>query len=294
LLEPDKPSPLREVEDWLTKSNVLDDKLRQPFLLPVRAAYEQALRAVEQAAATAYAAEMLPRVTPIFAQFPFDPSSRVDAVPAEVQSVLGPKGSFLTTFNDVFGPVTVRDARGNWQPRKVAGYRSLSLSREALDLGRWAAGLSTFLWSETGAPRAVPLSVRPVPLARIESGAADAPTLAVLRSGSTTVAAFNQATTWKTLPVEWWTASPAALGLEFTTVDGASRRALSAEAPGAAWRFFHLLRRGSLTQGVVRWSLDNAPEHDVAFELRADPWQALVPPHNQSRFCVLESPWDGT
>jgi type VI secretion system protein ImpL len=294
LLDAEKPGPLQEVEDWLTKSNVLDEKLREPFRLPVRVACEQALRAVEQTAESAYSTEMRPLVSPLFAEFPFDPSARVDAVPAEVQAVLGPKGSFSSLFRDVFGPVTVRDRQGNWQPRKVAGYRSLALSREALDLGRWAAALAPVLWNESGAPRAIPLVVRPVPLAKIETGAADAPTLAVLRSGSTTVAAFNQATTWKTLPIEWWSASPAALGLEFTAVDGASRRALSAEAPGAAWRFFHLLRRASLANGVARWSLDNSADHDVAFELQSDPWQVLVPPLNKSRFCVLESPWDGT
>jgi hypothetical protein len=75
-------------------------------------------------------------------------------------------------------------------------------------------------------------------------------------------------------------------------VDGTSRRALSAEAPGAAWRFFRLLRRGSLSHGVVRWSLDKSANHDVAFELLSNPWEVLVPPINQDRFCVLESPWD--
>lgn len=292
LLDPEKPAPLAEVDDWLTKNNVLDDKLREPFRTPVRAVYELALRAVEQAAANAYALDMRPRVEPIFAQFPFDPSGRSDAVPAEVQAVLGPKGAFLTQFQDVFAALAQRDRNGSWQPRRVAGYRALSLSREALDLGHWAEGLAPFLWSDSGAPRVLPLAVRPVPLAKIENGAADAPTLAVLRSGSTTIAAFNQATTWKTLPVEWWSASPAALGIELTATDGASRRALSAEAPGAAWRFFHLLRRGSLNHGVVRWSLDKFADHDVAFELQSDPWAVLVPPLNQNRFCVLETPGD--
>jgi hypothetical protein len=292
LLDTTKPGPLQEVDDWLTKSNVLDEQLRQPFRAPVLAAYEQALRAVERTVATAYANEMRPYLMPLFEQFPFDPGARTDAVPAEVQTVLGPKGRFLTLFHDLFGPVSVRDSRGAWQPRNAAGYRSLALSREALDLGRWAAVLAPFLWSESGAPRAIPLVVRPVPSGKIATGAADAPTLAVLRSGATTVAAFNQATTWKVLPVEWWTASPAALGLEFMSVDGKSRRALSAEASGPAWRFFRLLRRGSLSHGVVRWSLDQSPEREVAFELRSDPWEVLVPPLNQDRFCVLESPWD--
>ncbi len=294
LLDPAKPGPLQEVEDWLTKSNVLDEGLREPFRQPVRAVYEQALQSVERTVATAYASEMRPLVDPLFAQFPFDPSARADAAPAEVQAVLGPKGSFSTLFQDIYAPLSVRDQRGQWQPRKVAGYRALALSREALDLGRWAAALAPFLWNDSGAPRAIPLMVRPVPLAKIGAGAADAPTLAVLRSGSTTVAAFNQATTWKELPVEWWTASPSALALEFTSVDGTSRRALSAEAPGAAWRFFRLLRRGSLSHKVVRWSLDKSVEHDVAFELLSNPWEVIVPPVNQGRFCVLESPGDGT
>jgi hypothetical protein len=294
LLDPGKRGPLQEVEDWLTKSNVLDEGLREPFRKPVRAVYEQALQALERAAASAYATEMRPLVDPLFAQFPFDPSARVDAAPTEVQTVLGPKGSFLSLFQDIYVPLSLRDQRGNWQPRKVAGYRALALSREALDLGRWAAALAPFLWDDSGGPRTIPLMVRPVALAKIGTGAADAPTLAVLRSGSTTVAAFNQATTWKELPIEWWTASPSALALEFTSVDGTSRRALSAEAPGAAWRFFRLLRRGSLSRGVVRWSLDKSAEHDVAFELLSNPWEVIVPPVNQDRFCVLESPGDGT
>jgi hypothetical protein len=292
LLDSAKPGPLQEVDDWLTKSNVLDEQLRQPFRAPVLAAYEQALRAVEHTVATAYTNEMRPLVLPLFAQFPFDPGARTDAVPAEVQGVLGPKGRFLTLFQDVYAPVTVRDERGEFHARKAAAYRSLVLSREALGLGRWANTLSTFLWGESGAPRAIPLAVRPVPSAKIATGAVDAPTLAVLRSGATTVAAFNQATTWKLLPVEWWSASPAALGLEFMSVDGKSRRALSAEASGPAWRFFRLLRRGSLSHGVVRWSLERSTDREVAFELRSDPWEVLVPPLNQDRFCVLESPWD--
>ena len=294
LLDPSKPGPLQELEDWLTKSNVLDDKLREPFRLPVRAVYEQALSTVEQAASASYSNDLRPLVVPILAQFPFDPSARVDATPAEVLAVLGPKGSFSSQFQDTFGPLTTRDPQGNWRPRKVLGYRALALSNEALGLGRWATVLAPFLWNESGAPQPIALVMRPVSLAKVATGAADAPTLAVLRSGATTLAAFNQATTWKTLPVEWWTASPAALGLEFTSLDGASRRALSAEAPGAAWRFFHLLRRASISHGLVRWSLDDSPDHDVAFELRSDPWQVLVPPLNQSRLCVLETAWDGT
>ena len=294
LLDPSRPAPLQQVEDWLTKSNVLDEKQREPFRIPVRAAYELALRALEQTASSAYTSELQPLVVPLFAQFPFDPSARTDSVPAEVLAVLGPKGSFTSQFQDIFTPLTTRDTQGNWRARKVAGYRALALSQEALGLGRWLGALGPFLWNASGAPQAIPLVMRPVPLAKIANGAADASTLAVLRSGATTLAAFNQATTWKTLPVDWSTASPAALGLEFTSVDGSSRRALSAEAPGAAWRFFHLLRRGSMAHGVVRWALDGSPDHDVAFELRSDPWQVLVPPANQSRLCVLESAWDGT
>jgi type VI secretion system protein ImpL len=292
LLDPEKPAPLKEVEDWLTKSNLLDEGLREPFRQPVRAVYEQALRAVERSVASAYTSEMRPLVIPLLSRFPFDPSARADAVPSEVQAVLGPKGSFSTLFQDLFVPVAERDQRGHFQPRKATGYRSLSLPREALDLGRWAAALGTYLWDESGAPRPVPVMVRPVPLAKIAPEAADAPTLAVLRAGSTTVAAFNQATSSKQLPVEWWTSSPAALVVEFTSLDGKSRRALSVEASGAAWRFFRLLRRGSLSYGVVRWSLDKAPNHDVAFQLLSNPWETVVPPINQDRLRVLESPSD--
>lgn len=287
LLDAEKPGPLQEVEDWLTKNQLLDEALREPFRAPVRAVYEQALRSVERTAATAYTQEMRPLVAPFFSQFPFDPNARVEAVPGAVQAVLGPKGSFVTLFQDIYGALMVRDQRGHWQPRKVPGYRALSLSREALELGRWATTLSQALWDESGAPRAMPLMVRPVPLAKISAKVTDAPTLALLRSGSTAVAAFNQATTWKPLSVEWWTSSPTSLSLELTSLDGTARRAVSAEAPGTAWRFFRLLRQGSWSSRVVRWALDRANNHEVAFELSSNPWELLVPPVNRDRAQAL-------
>lgn len=289
LLDPEKPGPLLSVDDWLTKSSVLDEQQRAPFRAPVLAVYEQALRAVEQVAASAYTREIRPLVQPLFAQFPFDPSAGSDAVPADVQAVLGPKGSFFSAFQAIYGPLSARDQKQNFVPRKVSGFRTVALSREALELGKWVSLLSPSLWEASGEPKPMSLLLRPIPLAEIRAGTEAATSLGVLRSGPITVAAFNQATTWQSLPIEWWTASPAAIGIEFTALDGSSRRALSAEASGAAWRFFHLLCRGSLSGGVVRWSLDGSHDRDVAFELKSDPWEPLVPPSNRGRRCSVES-----
>jgi hypothetical protein len=120
----------------------------------------------------------------------------------------------------------------------------------------------------------------------IRPGADEAATLAVLRSGATTLAGFNQSSSTSVLPVEWWNASPAEVGVEFSSVDGVHHSALSLEASGAAWRFFHLLCRGSLSHGVAHWFLGKEPEREVAFELRSDPWERLVSPNNRGRQCA--------
>jgi hypothetical protein len=272
-------SALVQVTRWLDGRGV-PQQLRAPFLLPIQCAYRLGLSEVERAIARAYEAELLPTTEPFFYRFPFDRTSALDASAVDVQAVFGPKGSFLQTFDAVVRPVLDELGQGRLAPKTAYPGRTVAVPSELLDLARFAAQLRSALWTADGQPRALALSVQPLPL-RSPAGSVTT-TLSSLRAGKATVFGFNQTPSWRGVEVSWGLQDTASVALRASGTGAGAERYHSIDAGPSDWAFFRLLVQAQTTSSVLgtvtaSWSLpldvSGAPPQVVSFAFQSDPWR---------------------
>ncbi len=272
-------SPYIAVQKWLDDQN-MPPWLGIPFLLPVSRAYEFGIQSVGQTVQAGFTSEILPTVQPLLARFPFDRTSDVDAMAADVQAVFGPKGSFSQSFQKLIAPVCVDDGSGRWTPR-LTPVGPVAVPSEALGLARRAGMLATMLWDDDGKPKPITFMVRPLPLPPV--GLMRSITLSSVRAGKTSVFGFNQTPSWQPLPVEWAAADTASVALRSTATGGGDDRYQSVDVGPSEWSFHRLLLKGQTAGSVVSWSLPwdsgGPPSGVVSFGFQGDPWAPFSPPN---------------
>jgi type VI protein secretion system component VasK len=268
------------VNRWLDQA-AIPQPLRAPFLLPVQCAYRLGLTEVEGAVSRASEGEIVPTTEPFFYRFPFDRTSALDASGVDVQAVLGPKGSFLQTFDAVVRPVVDDLGQGRFAPKTAYPGRTVAVPTDLLDLARFAAQLRSALWTDDGQPRPLALSVQPLPL-RSPSGPVTT-TLSSLRAGKATVFGFNQTPSWHAVQVTWGAQDTASVALRANAAGSAGGESYhSIDAGPSDWAFLRLLAQAQTTNSVLgtvtaSWSLpvdaSGAPPQLVSFSFQSDPWR---------------------
>ncbi|MRG92573.1 hypothetical protein [Polyangium spumosum] len=288
LLDPDPKHPMPQVKAWLDAAKIPGGDMRRPFLLPMNQVYEYALTNVEKAVDKIYKGEIRPLAAPLWARFPFLPTAKTDAPPGEVDAVFGAKGTMRLAFNDGVAPAARRSDGGAWVAKRPLDYRAVALPKEALEAGGWLDGLLGLLWDEAGKAKALALSVRPLPLPKVERDDRVAVTMSSLSAGETTVAGFNQAPAWKPLPVIWSTSTPAVVSVEWTDLASGGKTSRSQEGTGEFWQALRLVCEApaSWRGATLSWMLGAR----VAFDVSSDPWEVLLPPPNRASRCPSRPP----
>ncbi|MCK6545274.1 hypothetical protein L6R52_05350 [Myxococcota bacterium] len=271
-------SALVQVRRWLDVRGI-PQKLRAPFLAPVECAYRLGLAEVEGVISRTWTDQIFPAASPFFIRFPFDRTSALDASAVDVQAVFGPKGTFLQIFSGVVLPVVDDQGGGRHSPKVAFPGRTVAVPRPLLDLAQFAAQLRAALWTDDGQPRALPVSVQPLPLRGPEGPTTT--TLSSLRAGKSTVFGFNQTPSWRVVQATWGLQDTASVGLRTTVVGGGTGGYHSIDVGPSDWAFHRLLAQAETAASVLgtvtaSWTLTTGPApgatQTVSFTFQSDPW----------------------
>ncbi|UQA56289.1 hypothetical protein [Polyangium aurulentum] len=265
-------SPWEATQKWLDDM-AMPSNLRAPFLAPVELAYKFGVSDLERTVARAYESEIAPTTQPLFSRFPFDRSSTEDAPVAEVQAVLGPKGSFWTSFQKIVAPVCVSSGGDRWAARRTP-FGPVKLPAGALATARRVSRLDAALWDDAGKPKPIALQVKPLPLGA--TGLTRTVTLSSLRAGKVSIFGFNQTPDWQALSFDWTSADTASVAMRTTLTGGGDDRFSALDAGPSAWSFYRLLAKGHASTSIVSWSfpadVPGGRPNGISFEIRPDPW----------------------
>lgn len=284
LLDTDKPAALPDVNAWLDGARLLDRSLRTPFLVQIEVAYEYALQNVEKTFEYAYRADVRPLVATQLGRFPIDPRADTDAGPDELLTAIGPKGTFRTAIDGLLAPLCRKAITTACTLKAPVGFRAVRVNSEATELSSWSWTLAGVLWDDGGKPKTIPFQARPRALPEVRRGDNVVATLSFLRSGTTTVYAFNQVPTWQPLPVAWSTSSVAAVGVERLDPSSTEKLVLTTEGEGSLWRFYRLLCKAErVAEGSATWAF----EPPVTFDLQPEPWSLVVPHSQRGKRCPM-------
>ena len=273
ILRSDKDSIALAVEPWLSASGI-GGSLSAPFTLPVRLGYRFGMDEVEQAIAAAWKAEILPDLTPLLAKFPFNPGSDEDANPADVTAELAP-GKGKLWVNAELTLLQVCAQQGVKWTATAGPYGSARLPGGALSVINSAAKMGHVLWDKDGKPQPLDLALQPQALP--DGPQKDTvPTLAVLRTGTAAVFAFNQKASWETVSLAWDNQGSSSLELQIGSPESTRKQVRTVDGGDGSWSFYRLKAKAKVdTNGVATWSIpvaSNGPAVLVRFAIRGTAW----------------------
>lgn len=269
-------SYVKLVEGWLGTSNV-PPEWQQPFLEPILIAYALGLQNVNGTIADVWSESHRNHLVPLRSTFPFAPQADEDAGLSLVQEALHPEKGFWTTFNTYLAPVCTKK-QGQWS-RRGSRLQPVRLPDKMLDLVNAMAHLGQQLWDDKGAPKALPVAIKPLPLPgqKINDFAV---VLAYLQVGESAVFSFNQTPYWHELKLKWWTASTAAIGAAFARTGESKKVYRNTTVGDSMWSFYRLLRRARTRrkasmawQWVISGPGPKQAQITVDFQTRNDPWE---------------------
>jgi hypothetical protein len=267
------------VKSWLQNAGIQDD-WQQPFLAPVQKVAEFGTAEINQNIAGIWSDIWDSNVAPLLVKFPFTPYAGRDkelALDDLIKTFHPKQGVFWVTLQQYLSPLC-SFSNGVWVKRQQLS-DSLALPANYLKRLNAVQQLTTNLWDVQGNPKPLQLSVKPGLLPTFDSEQiphAPLVSLSYLRKGEISVLGFNQQADWQKLPLEWWTAQPAEVGMEFRKDADPTRVYTDITVADSSWNFFRLLQQGHLagTQRY-RWPLahPNFPQQplNLEFSFQANP-----------------------
>ena len=273
ILRSDKDSIALAVDPWLSASGI-GPTLSAPFTTPVRLGYRFGMDEVEQAIAAAWQAEILPDLTPLLAKFPFTITSDDDANPADVTAEFVPvKGKLWV--NAELTLLQVCTQQGARWSATAGPYGSARLPRGALPVINSAARMGRVLWDKDGKPQPLELGLQPQALP--DGPQKDqVPTLAVLRTGTAAVFAFNQKASWEVVPLAWDNEGSSSLELQIGSPESTRKQVRTLDGGDGTWSFYRLQAKAIMdTSGIATWSIPvtaGGPAVLVRFAIRGTAW----------------------
>jgi len=274
----------RLVKGWLQNAGIVD-YWQQPFLAPVQKVAELGTAEIKQNIDGVWSDIWNSNVLPLLVKFPLMPDAGRDKELAvdDLIKVFHPKqGVFWATFQQYLAPLC-SFGNGVWVKREELT-DSLALPSDSLARLNSAQRLTATLWDGQGNPKPLQISVKPELLPAFDrKQIPDAPlvSLAYLRSGGFSVLGFNQQAAWQKLTMEWWTAQPAAVGMEFRKDADPTRVYSDTVVADSPWNLFRLLQQGQMVENSrYRWMLAHPdfPQQklNLEFSFRTDPWKVFT------------------
>lgn len=260
-------------KSWL-KSAAIDSEWQLPFLEPVQLAFFLGRSDVESCAEKVWSDLRDSCIVPLYNKFPFDQKAEAEISPEDLAAVAHPQGKFWKSFRDYLGPLC-QETAGSWSVR-VSSLGLFRLPPKMLSQVNSLSKLSSLLWDDKGAPKPIPLSIKPAPLP-LWKEMGTVVVLSYLHCGKASVFAFNQQPLWQKLDIEWWNRISSAVGMESGTFRDTLKSYKEVTIPESYWSFFRLLQKGSPGDAnVYRWQLESpagkGATMDIEFTMRSDPW----------------------
>lgn len=272
-------SYLALVKGWLQNVGI-QDEWQQPFLAPVQKVQKFGTDEINKHIDGIWSDIWKSNVSPLLVKFPFMSNAGRDEELTldELIRTFHPKqGVFWVTFQQYLSPLSTF-SNGVWVKRDELS-DSVVLPVHFLKRLNAAQQLTANLWDGQGNPKPLELSVKPGLLPTYNSKQiphAPLVSLSYLRKGENSVLGFNQQAVWQKLPLDWWTAQPAEVGMEFRKDANPTRIYTDISVTDSPWSFFRLLQQGQLSGTQrYRWQLahPNLPKQplNLEFSFQANP-----------------------
>ncbi len=276
----DDSSYSKLVKNWLQNAGI-PKKEQQPFLAPTQKVAELGTAEIKQTIDGLWTDIWSSNVQPLLVNFPFqlDAGKDKELTTDDLIKTFHPKqGVFWVTFQQYLAPLC-SFGNGVWVKRQELT-DSLALPANYFKRLNAAQQLTANLWDKEGNPTPLQLSVKPGLLPAFDSKQIpNAPlvSLTYLRNGGASVLGFNQQETWHKLSLEWWTAQPAAAGVEFRKDADPTQVYADMTVTDSPWNFYRLLQQGKSTGNThYQWLFahPNFPEQklNVEFTFQNSPW----------------------
>ncbi|PTL85958.1 hypothetical protein DAT35_01345 [Vitiosangium sp. GDMCC 1.1324] len=274
LLE-EEGSYLRKAQEWLDQQGITGE-LRQPFLEPFLQVQRLGKQELESTLSRQWQEASGRMLRPMMERYPFNPESKEDVDPGELEVLRRKDGAFWLFVNQMFSRVCVE--RGTqWSLRGPLRDKLTLPDEMLLSLSRLAR-LAKLLWDDEGRPRPLMLKVQPQPLPAPPMTGVFV-TMSSLKCGKTAAYGFNQSPTWQEFPLNWWDQQVSSIVLELRSPARDVPQYLSLPWNRSAWSCFRLFEEATLTTDQRRqWSLalqgNNVSKRgvDISFGLKGDPW----------------------
>jgi type VI secretion system protein ImpL len=274
LLE-EEGSYLRKAQEWLDQQGITGE-LRQPFLEPFLQVQRLGKQELEATLARQWEEATGRMLKPMLERYPFNPDSKEDVDPGELEVLRRKDGAFWHFVDQMFSRVAM--ARGTqWSLRGPLRDKLTLPDEMLLSLSRLDR-LAKLLWDDEGRPRPLMLKVQPQPLPAPPMTGVFV-TMSSLKCGKTTAYGFNQSPTWQEFPLSWWDQQVSSIVLELRSPARDVPQYLSLPWNRSAWSCFRLFEEATLTTDQRRqWNLalqgNNVSKRgvDISFGLKGDPW----------------------
>ncbi|AKJ04088.1 type VI secretion system protein ImpL [Archangium gephyra] len=274
LLE-EEGSYLRKAQEWLDTQGITGE-LRQPFLEPFLQVQRLGKQELESTLSRQWEEATGRMLRPMLERYPFNPDSKEDVDPGELEVLRRKDGAFWHFVDQMFSRVAVE--RGTqWSLRGPLREKLTMPDELLLSLSRLSR-LARLLWDDEGRPRPLMLKVQPQPLPAPPITGVFV-TMSSLKCGKTTAYGFNQSPTWQEFPLSWWDQQVSSIVLEMRSPARDAPQYLSLPWNRSAWSCFRLFEEATLTSDQRRqWSLALQGNGvgkrglDISFGLKGDPW----------------------
>jgi type VI secretion system protein ImpL len=274
LLE-EEGSYLRKAQEWLDQQGITGE-LRQPFLEPFLQVQRLGKQELENTLARQWEEATGRMLRPMLERYPFNPDSKEDVDPGELEVLRRKDGAFWQLVDQMFSRVCTE--RGTQWSLRGPLRDKLNLPDEMLLTLSRLSRLSKLLWDEEGKQRPLMLKVQPQPLPAPPMTGVFI-TMSSLKCGKTTAYGFNQSPTWQEFPLSWWDQQVSSIVLELRSPARDVPQYLSLPWNRSAWSCFRLFEEAAVTTDQRRqWSLAlqgnnvNKKGVDISFGLKGDPW----------------------
>jgi type VI secretion system protein ImpL len=274
LLE-EEGSYLRKAQEWLDTQGITGD-LRQPFLKPFLQVQKLGKQELEATLARQWEEATGRMLRPMLERYPFNPDSKEDVDPGELEVLRRKDGAFWHFVDQMFSRVATE--RGTQWSLRGPLREKLTMPDELLLTLSRLSRLSKLLWDDEGRPRPLMLKVQPQPLPAPPITGVFV-TMSSLKCGKTTAYGFNQSPTWQEFPLSWWDQQVSSIVLEMRSPARDAPQYLSLPWNRSAWSCFRLFEEATLTNDQRRqWSLALQGNGvgkrglEISFGLKGDPW----------------------
>jgi type VI secretion system protein ImpL len=274
LLE-EEGSYLRKAQAWLDSQGITGE-LRKPFLAPFLTVQRLGKEELESTLARQWDDAAGRMLRPLLARYPFNPDSKEDVDPSELEVLRRKDGAFWHFVEQVFSRVCVE--RGTQWALHATLRDKLVLPEMLLPTLSQLSRLSKLLWDEEGRSRPLILKVQPQPLPPPPMPGVFV-TMSSLKCGKTTAYGFNQSPSWQDFPLNWWDQQVSSIVLELRSPSRDDPKFLSLPWNRSIWSCFRLFEEALVTSDQRRqWSLvlqgNNVNKRgvDISFGLKGDPW----------------------